>query len=230
MPVQDSNILFHSSMFSSIRYQSNDIPYTFNYCQCWSISTPITALSITFAARINIFNCWNNSIVVSDFSVKRAEIDHNGAYFIQIYLVFDSTPAFYKALLSTNIISASDLNWFPSLREKKILLSCCSDCFRLFWLVFLVFLANLNPRLSCYLYRLRCCNCHITVLFFLYWVRKPWCGGCFSQVLSWNHWCTWACNWYFWYVLEWALVCRIFLGFQTCYLIFRRWKLYFKLM
>ena len=121
MSVKDSTSLLKTSMFPCPRYRSNDILCTFRQCHCSGTSTPITASSIAFATRIIIFVYWGNSIVASACSLRRAEIDHNDAYFTRINRIFGSTPAFYKALLSARIISTSDLNRLPSLRGKRIL-------------------------------------------------------------------------------------------------------------
>lgn len=95
MPVEDLTSLFKSFIFPGPRYRSNDILCTFRRCHCSRTSTPITASSIVFAAWINIFDCWGNSIVASAFSVSRAEIDSDGAYFTRVNRIFGSIPAFY---------------------------------------------------------------------------------------------------------------------------------------
>lgn len=82
MPIEDYIPLFKSFIFFSLRYQSYDILCTFKQCHYSSNSTSIILPSIIFSSQINIFDCWNKSIVVSEFSMRRVEIDSDNIYFI----------------------------------------------------------------------------------------------------------------------------------------------------
>lgn len=108
-------------MFPCLRYHSNEIPYTFRQYHCSSTSIPITTSSIVFAARIHIFDRYDNNIVISACSVRKGEIDSDSTYFTGINGIFGSIPTFCKISLSASIVLASIFNQLPSLHGKRIL-------------------------------------------------------------------------------------------------------------
>ncbi len=120
IPVDDSISHFSSSIFTSPRYLSRQIPCSFNFCQCFNTSALTIASFKVFATQMKTFDKYEINCSASTLSVRSVDIAPDNLYLTWKNCIPNYCPAFCNTSLNINIKSASDFCLLNFLGENNI--------------------------------------------------------------------------------------------------------------